>query len=366
MTEMRIIIATGGTGGHIFPAEALYAVIREKMPNASVVFAGKNLSKNAFFSAKKYPYIDVESGPITLKKPWRSLLSLFAIIKGCYTSWRYCKRFQPDLIIAFGSFYVLPLLIVARACKISYVLHEQNALPGRVNRIFAKKAVLTAIAFPLAKQYLKGATLPVAMPLRAAAAGAKSNLEAFFENKESTLLVFGGSQGALAINRCILEALPLVKDQSIVFKVVHLCGALADRLSIEQHYKKLGIKAYVSPFEQEMSYIWQHTDVVIARAGAMTIWEMIEFGVSGILIPYPFAKDNHQNANADFMQHTVKGAIKIVESQLTKEILANAISSFFTDSQSQLRALRANISAFKETQRNPEFFQVICQTLAKG
>lgn len=352
----KFVIATGGTGGHIFPAQALAQDLRQKDPSIELLFMGKGLKTNPFFKSYAQDCIDIASASISLKHPWKNISSFFKLLKGLSASLRILKQYNPDRVIAFGSFYVFPILLASRILRIPIILHEQNALPGQVNKLFSRKAFLTATVFPASRRYLKGKVELVKMPLKLTYQKQQLSLPAtLFNSNLPTILVFGGSQGALSINRVFTHSLKRIKNTIGSFQVIHLFGLYDHLETLKSIYVKAGIDVYLSPFEENMLPLWEKADLVIARAGAMTISEMIYKNVPGILIPYPYAKDNHQNYNADFMVEEVKGGVKLLESELSSETLTKAISDFFANRFAQLNSYRANISAFNQAQKAEDF-----------
>ncbi len=144
LKKKRIILSAGGTGGHLYPAQAL---ARELEEEADLLFVASNLSKNRFFD-QTFPYQDISAGPIPFSQPLRALKGLMACTRGFFEALRLLKKFEPSVVVGFGSFHTLPLLAAAKFKNIPIVLHEQNAILGKVNRLFAPSAALTCFTFP--------------------------------------------------------------------------------------------------------------------------------------------------------------------------------------------------------------------------
>lgn len=284
----RILFAVGGTGGHLFPAQAL---ARDLKDSYEILFGGGRLSTNPFFEREIFSHREVRGSSPFRNNPLKAALELS---KGVGQSLALLEEFNPHLLIGFGSFYSFPLLTAARIKKIPYLLVESNVLPGKVNRLFSSKAIFSAIQFEEASAHLKGKPILAKMPLWSKSKEEKSKeaARAYFDLDPGlfTLLVLGGSQGALAINEAVAHL-----DFPFPCQVIHLCGKEGD---LEKRYREKGIKAVVKPFEKKMHLAWEAADLAICRSGAGTLTEILAFEVPAILIPWPGASENHQLKNA--------------------------------------------------------------------
>lgn len=205
LKEKRILIAVGGTGGHIFPALSVAEKLVSLDPNLRVLFVGGGLAKNSYFDQKAFPFREVASATFSGKNPFKFLSASQRILKGISESRRIFNEFNPNLILGFGSYYTLPTLIAAKTKGIPFVLHEANSIPGKVNRFLSKWAVINGVHFPNSATYLKGKTVEVGMPLRTGYSLkqlSKANARDYFRlhHTRPTILVFGGSQGAFIMN----------------------------------------------------------------------------------------------------------------------------------------------------------------------
>ncbi|NGX37752.1 MAG: UDP-N-acetylglucosamine--N-acetylmuramyl-(pentapeptide) pyrophosphoryl-undecaprenol N-acetylglucosamine transferase [Chlamydiae bacterium] len=309
----KIVFAVGGTGGHLFPAQALARELKEAQSDLEVVFGGGRLGSNRFFHKLQFPFRE-----ITSSTPFRSnpLKAVLALLKGIRESLALFKEFSPDLIVGFGSFYSFPLLAAAKLKNIPYILVESNALPGKVNRLFASGAKLCALQFEEASRYLKGKTTVAKMPF-----WSREHKDAYLITSEArkyfglesdpfTLLVFGGSQGARRINEALLKL-----ELTVPYQVLHFCGRDQDAEALKKEYETQGIFACVKPFEEKMHLAWRAADLAICRAGASTLSELIEYAIPGILIPWPGASERHQHKNARVMED-IGGAILLDQEHL--------------------------------------------------
>ncbi|WP_068470147.1 undecaprenyldiphospho-muramoylpentapeptide beta-N-acetylglucosaminyltransferase [Candidatus Protochlamydia phocaeensis] len=345
----RILIAAGGTGGHIFPAQGLAQEIKRRIPSSSVLFVAGKLGSNKYFDRSLFPFKEVVSSPLLSKNPIRSLKGLFNLAKGLYQSIKIMKDFQPDTVVGFGSYYTVPTLLAAKLLRIPIVLHEANSIPGKANKWLAPFACKIGVHFPSTLSLLGKHAIEVGMPLREGYARGDIKREealAYFKlsKEKAILLVFGGSQGAQAINALMKGCVADLKETSL--QVIHLTG---NELAVEElavFYASHGIPATVRAFEANMHYAWSIADFFIGRAGASTIAEAMEFEVPGILIPYPYATDQHQDKNADFLVETVKGAVKCKEADLVAKELGRLIQLYSL--KSYLEPMRQAIQAYKQ------------------
>jgi UDP-N-acetylglucosamine--N-acetylmuramyl-(pentapeptide) pyrophosphoryl-undecaprenol N-acetylglucosamine transferase len=321
--KKKILVAAGGTGGHIFPSLTLAKQLVDAYPQTQILFAGKGLSKNPYF--KDFSFQDISSSTLSLKNPWRLIKGAVGISKGFYQAKRVIQNFSPDLVLGFGSYYTLPVLLAAKNEGIPFMLHEQNTMPGRVNRLLCRYAIHTAIQFPEAASRLKGKSSLVQMLLRknGEEATKQEALSYFgFEPRRKTVLVMGGSQGARAINELFSKAAPHSGD----IQVIHLTGKGAHLFA--KHYRDKGIDCCVKDFETRMDLAYKAADLVVARAGAGTVSELIHYQTPAILIPYPYAMDNHQEVNANAIV-SAGGGVKLTEVQASPCVLAAIIKSIF-------------------------------------
>lgn len=364
----KILITVGGTGGHVYPAIALGKQLSEGAQPIELLYVGGNLSANPYFERESFPHQSISCGTYKKKTPWEFVKKSSQIIWGIKQSYEILKKYQPDLVVGFGSYYTLPVLLAAKMRGVPFILHEANSIPGKVNRFLSKYAKKVGILFPSTAALLQGNTYEVGLPLRPGyQKGLSSRLQAieYFDLDPSlfTVLVFGGSQGAVNLNHLVSKAfinhLSQSKDK---WQVIHLAGDATLAQLLRADYQKAGIRACVKPFESRMDLAW-HADMYIARAGAGTIAEVMEFEVPGLLVPYPFATDNHQDKNADFLAETVKGALKFNEGDLTPLLLAQEIEKFTKE---KCIRMSQSIKDYKLKYRSKDFSHLIREELAQN
>ncbi len=323
----RVIISLGGTGGHVYPAIALS---KDLCQEVDVSFIGGSLSKNPFFSKQGLPYTSVSSAPLNSKNPLKLLKGSFHLLKGVFQSIKVFRKEKPDLVVGFGSYYTLPPLLAALILRIPVILHEANSVPGKVNRLIAPFAKITAIHFPTTQ--ISGKTKLVQMPIRFQVNPSEEikqqTLDTLGLNPEKlTLLIFGGSQGASKLNELLIKVAPNLNKE--LFQVIHLTGKEDDTLKLKEAYKEAGLLALVKTFEERMDLFLNVADLALARAGASTLAELIAFKIPSILIPYPFATDAHQDKNARFVSEVLQGAITRDEASLKAEEFTQMIHDIF-------------------------------------
>lgn len=372
MTNMnkRILIAVGGTAGHVYPAMAFASDLKKKHPSTYVYFAGGGLQNNRYFERQSYPFEEVSCGYFPFRQPMRCLASAGRTFMGILQSILIIGRVKPDVVVGFGSYHSFPVIMAARILRIPYILHEANSVPGKVNRYLSNSAVVTGVQFPNSARFLKGKTLHVEMPLRAAKEKRVVSPEAAFSRYQLlpdrfTLLVFGGSQGAVALNTIVPDMFLCYAAGTKGLQVIHFTGEGERVASVQQRYRDAGVLATVRSYEQEMDYAWSIADLVISRAGAGTISEQIEYEVPGILVPFPFATDNHQEKNADFMVETVGGAIKVKESDATPSQMGTCLVQMLAENRRRLVEMKESIQKYKQQTQVPNLCTVLQEALSR-
>lgn len=361
--EKRILITTGGTGGHVYPAIALAEKLQEVSPH--IHFVGGKLATNPYFLKNAFPFTEVSCGMWSRKGGvLRFLREMGNICRGVKESYQFLKHYKPDLIVGFGSYYTFPVLCAARLAGIPYVLHEANAIPGKVIKLFSPQALFTGVHFSSACRYLQGKVLDIALPVRKGFSKQRFPQEAArasvaLHPSKKTCLIFGGSQGADALNQAILKALEIVNKNEIQFW--HITGHVDSVENVRLHYAQKQIQAYVTPFEMHMDMAWSAADFALTRAGAGTIAEAMAFEVPLILVPYPQAADQHQDKNADFIVEEVKGGVKIRQADLNFVKLGTLLNALTDDL--RLNNLKESIKIHNQNTKFKELHCVIVDHL---
>lgn len=362
----RIVITAGGTGGHLYPAQGFAQQLSKQHPDYECLFVAGGLASSRYFNQQAFPFEEVNCGPLLSRHPIKLIKGWGRILKGFYQSLAVLRRYRPDVIVGFGSYYTVPVLLAAKWLRIPIVLHEANSIPGKANKWFAPFAISTGVHFPYTISQLKGPAVEVGLPLREGYQRhliSKAEACRYFqlEADRQIMLVFGGSQGAKAINH-LMEKI-LQEGYQLNVQVIHLTGESQAVPLLQCLYRQKGVKACVKAFEHQMQYAWSAADVFIGRSGASTIAESLEFEVPGVLIPYPHATDNHQEKNADFLVKTVGGAVKILESALTPQKLMELLQSIMS-----LPQREKHLQAMQEYKQRPsklDLCQLVIQVAEK-
>lgn len=310
---LKVLIATGGTGGHLFPAQAT----AKALSDCEILFAGHKLHSSPFFD-KQAPYAEIVS----------SNRNPLVLLRGLWQSLRLLVRFKPDVVVGFGSFHSFPLLVAAVLLRKKIVLFEANCSFGKVTKVFVPFATKVALQFPFGNPSEKTAYVPL-LPWNAKQeiVGRKEARE-FYKLKPDTftILVFGGSQGAKFINETFCQAAKLL---DFPFQVIHLTGKEDPSISYT-------VPSCVKVFEKQMNYAYAAADMAVCRCGAGTTAELIRFQIPSVLIPYPFAYD-HQKKNGEFLQ---SGAKILLQKETTPEKLAAEIRGLRDDLKLHTDALK--------------------------
>lgn len=308
---MNVAIACGGTGGHLFPGLAVAEVLRGRGHEVLLFISEKEIDALAVRDHAERGDLRFERLPsVGLGR----LLSLGTVrfLRGAATSVLACRRifrdFRPDAVLGMGGFTSTAPLLAARLGKIPTFIHESNAIPGKANRLNARLARVVLLGFAeCAEHFPKGTRCETTgTPIRASLRGEhvpdrRAALAGFgFDPTQDvvvkrTLLVMGGSQGARGVNRAVTAALPAWRE--LPLRVIHLTGRDEEN-EVRAAYADAGVPAHVAAFSHDMGAAYAAADVAIARSGAASLTELAHFGLPSILIPYPFAAEDHQTANA--------------------------------------------------------------------
>lgn len=297
----NIIVAGGGTGGHLFPGIAVAQALRGKNPENRILFLGTDrpVEKDIIFRAG-FPHRSVRAEGLKGRRRMQQLRSLGKILPGIRESLGIFRSFPPDLLIGMGSYAAAAPLLAARMKGIKIMLHEQNRMAGLTNRVLSLWADRICVSFPLPQQ--KG--FPAHVFPRMRMTGNPVREEILREKDRGTVkggtpfrvLITGGSQGAHRINTAVEESLSYLKNKN-AFCFVHQSGA-ADEASVRKMYSDAGISATVRAFFHNMAAQYRDADLLICRAGATSVAEICALGKAAVYIPFPCAADDHQTHNA--------------------------------------------------------------------
>ena len=322
-----VLIAAGGTGGHVFPALAVAAELRNR--GVPVVWLGTR----AGLEARVVPQAGIEIEWLEIGglrgKGWRTrLLAPFALLRAGAQAWRILRRRRPRALLGMGGFVAGPGGAVARVRRLPLVIHEQNAIAGLTNRLLARWAQCVLEAMPGTFPPARGARA-VGNPVRAEIAALAHPAQRFGgRTGPPRLLVLGGSQGARALNERLAPALAALPPGQRP-EVRHQCGSRHVEATAAA-YRASGYDAQVEPFIDDMAGAYGWADLVIGRAGAMSVWELAAAGVGALLVPFPHAVDDHQTVNARWLAQA-GAAVVVQEAELDSERLARELGALLGD-----------------------------------
>jgi UDP-N-acetylglucosamine--N-acetylmuramyl-(pentapeptide) pyrophosphoryl-undecaprenol N-acetylglucosamine transferase len=341
MTPLRIVIAGGGTGGHLYPGIAVARELLRRRPDAIVSFAGTARGIESRVVPREGFALDLlRSAGLKGMSPASLARGLMLLPLGGFDAWRIVTRRTPDLVIGVGGYSSGPVVLTAALRRIPTMLLEQNAVPGFTNRRLARVVSAAAVTFESTLSYFGRRGFVTGNPVR----------PEFFDTAPAApsdgpprILIFGGSQGAHAINMAMVEAAPKLAAYPGGLAVTHQTGE-RDLERARDGYRRAGLEARVEPFLFAMDREMKSADLVVCRAGATTLAELTAAGVPALLVPLPSAADDHQRKNAEVL--TRGGAAEILEqSQMTGTLLADRITALAADA-GRRRAMSAAARSF--------------------
>ena len=321
---MKIALACGGTGGHIFPGLATAHALRARGHEVTLWLSGKPGEAEAT-RAWDGPKITVRSEGLPSKPSPAAVSALWQLWRAARRCGKLMDRERPDGVLAMGSYASVGPVFAARRRGIPVTLHEANVIPGRAVRLLYRRAAAVAAVFEETRFYLHGREIAVTgLPLRPEIARAAAEAPPTrAPDAPFTVVVVGGSRGAHRLNEQVSRALPEAAARGLRLRTLHLTG-IDDESDVREHYRAQGLPADVRAFRHDMAAAYRQADLAICRAGAATCAELLAFGLPALLIPYPYAIRRHQLANARSMERM--GAADLVEeNDLESEWLAQYV-----------------------------------------
>ena len=342
---MRIIVSGGGTGGHIYPAVTIANQIKEKQPDAEIIFVGTREGlESEIVPRYGYPIEFIEVAGFQRKLSLDTIKSAFKLLAGLVDALKLIRRIKPDLVVGTGGYVCGPVLFLAALQGIPTCIQEQNAMPGVTNKILAHFVKKVFLGYQEAEKYLGGSSekLFTGNPIRkeileVSRAVAIEKLK--LDPAKKTILVSGGSRGARSIN----DAMALV-DTSLAgrsdVQVIHITGETGYEKFIGQVEKNVLMSDNIKVFRymHDMPLALAATDLAVFRSGAIGLAELMAKGIPSILVPYPYATANHQEHNARAVEGA-GAAVVILDKELTGEILLKKIESLLAD-ESRLQKMK--------------------------
>lgn len=301
---MNFVIAAGGTGGHLFPGLAVGEVLIRQGHRVMLIVSEKEIDAVATQGRSEFQIEKVAGVGLQGKSP----LALLRFALQFNAGRRQCRKlfdaFKPSAVLGMGGFTSLAPILAGRRIGVPTFVHDSNAIPGKANKLNARFCSAVLLGFDECARYFPKANCivtgtPVRSSLRADGDRGEARAAFGLSPTERTVLVMGGSQGARGINQALTQAIPLLKEARL--QVIHLTGK-QDEESMKAAYAAAGLNAFVAAFSHRMDEAYRAADLAIARSGAASLTELSYFGLPSILIPYPFAAEDHQTANAKIFE----------------------------------------------------------------
>jgi UDP-N-acetylglucosamine--N-acetylmuramyl-(pentapeptide) pyrophosphoryl-undecaprenol N-acetylglucosamine transferase len=321
---MRVLIAGGGTGGHVIPALAIARELQSRY-QAEVLFVGTAGGlENRLVPQAGFGLMRVKVGALKNVSLITRMKTLFDLPRAVMDARKIIKVFGPDVVVGVGGYASGPAMAAAILMHIPTLAFEPNYVPGFANKIVGHRVSAAAVHFAQTQKYFRGAQV-VGVPVR----------QEFFRvgspvnNRPPALLVFGGSQGAQAINRAMTAAAPEVLRKIPALRIIHQTGE-REYNDVQAAYAQAGVKAEVSAFIDDMPAAFARADLLVCRSGASTVAEITAAGKPAIFVPFPRAADDHQRRNAEAIAEG-GAAVLLPQAELTPERLAGLVVELFGD-----------------------------------
>jgi UDP-N-acetylglucosamine--N-acetylmuramyl-(pentapeptide) pyrophosphoryl-undecaprenol N-acetylglucosamine transferase len=321
-----IVIAGGGTGGHLYPGIAIAEELQKRRQGVEVVFAGAGLPlERDILGRHGYRLVAIKSGGVVGKSVGKTVQGGARAVAGFLQAIRALWGLKPRAVIGVGGYASGPMVMAAVVLRVPTLIHEQNYYPGVTNRLLAPWVRSVAVSFEETRHYLGGRGEVTGNPIRAAFKSARRKAR----GQTFHALIFGGSQGSRALNDAVVEALPHLEAHRLGLRITHGTGP-KDLDRVAAAYAARGFDPVVVPYIADIREAYEQADLVIARAGASSVSEIAACGKASILVPLPTAAHDHQRHNARKFAEA-GAAILMEESSLGGEALARAILSLRDD-----------------------------------
>ncbi|OAS84564.1 MULTISPECIES: undecaprenyldiphospho-muramoylpentapeptide beta-N-acetylglucosaminyltransferase [Metabacillus] len=342
---MKVVVSGGGTGGHIYPALALINEIKKHNSNVEFLYIGtENGLEKGIVERSEIDFKAIEITGFKRRLSFENVKTVTRFLKGVSVSKKYLKDFKPDVVIGTGGYVCGPVVYAASKLNIPTVIHEQNSLPGVTNKFLARYVNKIAICFEDAKKYFPEHKVVLTGNPRASevlgqdpekgrrSLGLKDNLK--------TVLIFGGSRGAKAINEAVLQMIPALAKKP--YQVVYVTGEVHyDKVMEEMRSLKDSSNVIIKPFIHNMPEVLSAVDLIVSRAGATSLAEITALGLPSILIPSPYVTANHQEKNASSLSDH-EAAIMLREQELNGNLLLSKIEGILLNDMKLTEMKRAS------------------------
>jgi UDP-N-acetylglucosamine--N-acetylmuramyl-(pentapeptide) pyrophosphoryl-undecaprenol N-acetylglucosamine transferase len=350
---MRVIIAGGGTGGHVIPALAIAHQLQKQFA-AEILFIGTARGiETRLVPQAGFPLELIKVGALKNVSLITRARTMLDLPRALWTAGRMVSDFNPDVVIGVGGYASGPAMFAAIRRRISTLAFEPNVVPGFANRLVARFVSAAAVHFEETCEYFPHCKV-TGVPVR----------EAFFQippkaiDAQPTLLVFGGSQGARAINQAMIESLPGLRAKIPALRIVHQTGQ-RDYDHVLAAYQQSGIASEVYKFIDDMPATFARAELLVCRSGASTVGEITAAGKPAIFVPFPRAADDHQNVNARALERE-GAAVVVEESNLGAAYLVETIVSLLSD-----RARLRNMSEAARSLAHPKAVEEIAEMVKR-
>ena len=354
--KKTLLVMAGGTGGHVFPGLAVADLLKSRGWN--VVWMGNPDGMEAkLVPSRGYEMAWVRFGALRGKGLMRKLSLPFNLLSGCWQAFREIRRVKPDVVLGMGGYITVPGGLMAALTGRPLVVHEQNSIAGLANRMLAKIARRVVCGFPGALSKSVWAGNPVRREIADLTPPAERMAARLETDEPLRLLVLGGSLGAAALNEMVPKGVALLPENERPV-IVHQAGA-KHLAQLEKNYEDAGVRANCVAFVDDMAGAYEWADLVICRAGALTVAELAAAGIASILVPFPCAVDDHQTSNARFLA-SAGGAVLLPQNEMTPE----AVSLLRNYSRGQLLQMAEKARALAKPDAAAEVARV-CEEIAQ-
>jgi len=344
-TGNRILLAGGGTGGHLYPGLAVAEAMLEARPETAIAFLTTRGALDAEILAETpLPALPIAARPMQ-KAPWTWPAFLWSLLQAGFQSRRRFRRFCPEVVIGLGGYGSYPAVRAAQRIGLATMVLNPDIVPGRANRRLARRAAIVCCQFAETLEYFGAKARLTGCPIRPSLLGtgrAESLAALGLDRRRRTLLVTGASSGARTVNRAVVR---MLRQEGLpeAWQVLHLTGSL-DYETVAAAYKELAVPAVVRAYVHRMGLAYAVADLAVARAGASTVAELAAAGVPTVFMPYPFHRDQHQMRHGRAME--MQGAAVVVQDrpkdqESTWRDLADALRPLLKD-EVRLAAMRAS------------------------
>ncbi|MFH0790528.1 MAG: undecaprenyldiphospho-muramoylpentapeptide beta-N-acetylglucosaminyltransferase [Candidatus Omnitrophota bacterium] len=374
---MKILVVTGSSGGHIFPALSFIEELKDEYPDVEIVLVLPRAAKNYLLdNIEKYKIIHpgvigrikyISISPVSLSFNFKNIRAVLNLIRGFFEAVFVLISVNPGIVVGFGSLISLPVVLCARIFRVNILIHEQNVIPGKATRFLSKISDRVAISFEETREYFKDKTGKIVLtgnPIRKQMVKMDETAAGDFfglDNQKFTILVLGGSQGSQRINREFLKFISAHPDKSRI-QIIHLSGS-QDYGLLRDSYKDLGVSVKLFSFLEPMQYAYSLADLIVSRAGATTITELIYFKIPAILIPYPYAYQ-HQLANARILEN--KGCCFIInDNELSADSLNQVLRPLIYNPQG-IEKMRLGYNVFSALEAEKLLVKEVMSLGSKG